>query len=188
MCKINPVLDLLKCEQTNKGLRLTSGIALCDMAVIVTSHTGSVGSSWTEEFLLGAGTDIDAFGQEIAENNAATYGLEGSYVCKSCGDEGDSEECESCCSQAIWEENENISFSIYKYQPDVSCSSVNGGSPIANIIEWAIEAGHISIQNNKALIYLNALKGFIHLPTQTDINYLVEEMAAIHNLTTVEFA
>lgn len=162
---------------TKKGLRLESGVTPYSCAVIVDNHTGVCGESWTEQAIIYAGTDVDAFGQESAMENATSYGSEGEEICDDCRENVNDCDCE-CSSGSTWHENENICGMVYKIQPSRSLDYVNGGSNWSEIMEAAkdLEVLTVHPETGAVCIYRGEMERFLYLPNHEEWSILLKEV------------
>lgn len=167
----------MQTEQTKRGLRLITGTTPHVMAVIVSCHTGSCGESWTDQNILEKGTDIDAYSDEAAKENAQSYGVEGEEICDDCRENVDSCDCENS-SGSTWHENDSLEGHIYKVQPSCSLDYVNGGVSWFDIIQAAEDYEILTVhpETGAVCIYRGAMEKFLHLPNQSEWNIVLQEV------------
>ncbi|WDR22096.1 hypothetical protein PJM41_0011 [Salmonella phage vB_SenS_UTK0009] len=146
-----------------------------DMIILADCPTGYCGEGWTEEYFVPAGCDLDAFGDELAYDNASRFGSDG-YEDEETGE---------------WIENDNYYAGLYHYQLSRSGIYVNGGDPINNVMKLIIEHGGAEIVGNKAIIYANRLKQLVYIPDATrwdEYAVLHEEMKRCFNVEALEIS
>lgn len=174
---LNAPKGVLATYPTRHGLKLESGVTDFPCAVIVDCHTGTCGENWTDQAILDAGVDVEAFAQEEATENASTYGSEGEEICDDCRENVNACDCENS-SGSSWYENENIMGYVYKVQPSCSLDIVNGGSDWSMILEGAKDHEILTVhpETGGVCIYRGAMERFLYLPNQSEWNIVLEEV------------
>lgn len=188
------LLNKAKSTPDDMGLHIWGGHAPSAMACIVKAETGYCGEGNCEVVIIWPNTDLDALAEEMAQENAQSFGSEGECVCSGCGAEdgndGDFCEEEGCNGVYVYSENENICAIIYKIQPSVSMDYVNGGSDWMQVFEAMEEHNIITLSEDKkkVLIYRSAMEQFLYLPNSYEWDILLHEMIIYYSLNSVEYA
>lgn len=142
----------LTCHVMSNGEIELSGIAPFDMIVRLDYETGIIGEQWCEWRLLHAGTNIDDWSWDHAKDHAESYGH---YE-----DEEDDDDFDiaNCCASVYW------------YNPDLSESHINGGSPNGEICQMLKQMEVITDKG-----YTPEIFELLHLPDEKTLQEFLNE-------------
>ena len=170
------------------GLHIEGGSLPHAVIAIVRCHTGSCGESTCYAHVIPANESIDAFAHEQAVENAQSYGSEGRDVCPGCGDDTPEGECEDCGEEGVWEPNDSIEGTPYKYQPSKSGIYVNGGDPFKEVFGWCIEQGAVKLEGDRAVINIQMLNQLLYIPDRFELLYIESEVILTYpDVKTIEY-
>lgn len=155
MIKSNLIHAAMTCQPEPNGEIIIGGITPFNMIVRSECETGICGEGWSEWHFVPANTDLDSWGHEIARLNAATYG------------HGEDEEEDE--EQGYSEEN--ISCTIYWYNPAISDGYINGGSPNGEILEWLLQEGLMTLEGR--VNYYGNVEELFHIRDEWDVAALL---------------
>lgn len=142
----------LACDVMPNGEIGLSGIAPFDMIVRLDYETGIIGEQWSEWRLLHAGTNIDDWSWEYAKDHAESYGH---YEGEEDDDDFDIANC---------------SATVYWYNPDLSESHINGGSPNGEICQMLKQMEVITDTG-----YTPEIFELLHLPDEKTLQEFLNE-------------
>ena len=142
----------LTCHVMSNGEIELSGIAPFDMIVRLDYETGIIGEQWCEWRLLHGGTNIDDWSWDHAKDHAESYGH---YE-----DEEDDDDFDIA----------NCSASVYWYNPDLSESHINGGSPNGEICQMLKQMEVITDTG-----YTPEIFELLHLPDEKALQEFLKE-------------
>lgn len=142
----------LECDVMPNGEIGLSGIAPFDMIVRLDYETGIIGEQWCEWRLLHAGTNIEDWSWDYAKDHAESYGH---YE----GEEDDDDfDIANCCASVYW------------YNPDLSESHINGGSPNGEICQMLKQMEVITDTGHTPEIF-----ELLHLPDEKTLQEFLNE-------------